>query len=277
MAVNNNLSVIPFYQNIEEQDFRKPWSYGNVFHLYVGKSYFLPFFFVLPHTANQSFHGVELYKKTCTGFTYVTDLVNEFEDSGLYVYQSGNYDICGYKNNGTSLGYNFEQGEYYLKIIMEDVAETTLYSDIFTIVPDNFLSKLIKIEWSSYNDISYDGGVWLRDNKNKGILYLDTEIGMPEYPFEEEGESRNGYFFPTKQISYKKYKFLSYAPEYLCDAMRMIRMMDTIKVTDTLGRVYNVNSFTLNDPEWLETGHYAKIECEFTTDTVVKVVGRSNN
>ena len=96
---------------------------------------------------------------------------------------------------------------------------------------------------------------------------------MPDYEFEEEGEERDGYFFPEKQISEKTYKFSFLAPEYLCDVMRLIRLSDIVQVTDKYGHLYNVDSFLI-EPKWQQQGNLANVECEFQTDTVVKKIGR---
>ena len=97
---------------------------------------------------------------------------------------------------------------------------------------------------------------------------------MPEYTFTEDGEERDGRFFPIKQISEKVYKFKAVVPEYLCDCMRLIRLSDVVIITDQLGRTYNVEHFEM-DVKWLDGGHLAEIDCSFETDTVVKKVGKA--
>jgi hypothetical protein len=106
----------------------------------------------------------------------------------------------------------------------------------------------------------------------RNTLYLNTQLGKPEYEFNEEGENRDGFFFPEKQISEKKYKCQVLAPEYLCDVMRLIRMCDHVRVTDK-GRIYDCDTFLIT-PEWQEQGNLASVEIEFETDTVVKKIGK---
>ena len=50
MQTNSNLSCIPFYENLEEQDFRKWYAYGDKYINRVPNDYLLPFFFPLPIT-----------------------------------------------------------------------------------------------------------------------------------------------------------------------------------------------------------------------------------
>lgn len=291
----NSLSVIPFYRSVEEQDFRKAWAYGQVFTLPVSRNYLLPFSFSIDGGAEKSVKSVEIFRSGCgeTQPFYRNGDFNEDFDLSFNVYGSGDWTKA-IKNNGlytlasgtssvtTTIYYcaeenlplNLPKGQYYLRIVLEGDLE--YFSEVFTCVDDADLSKYLKITWRSYDNLEFYGGFLpYEDEYYNNVLYLDTDVGMPEYPFEEEGETRNGYFFATKQISYKKYKFNFIAPEYLCDAMRIIRMSDYIAIVDPLGRWYVVTSFLLNDPEWLEQGHYANVDCEFTTDTIVKVMGRA--
>lgn len=95
---------------------------------------------------------------------------------------------------------------------------------------------------------------------------------MPDYENEEEGEERDGIFFPNHQISYKVYRFRFLAPEFLTDALRVAWLSDYVRVTDPLGRVYNCNTF-VPTVEWQDEGYLANVEVEFRTDTVVKKSG----
>ena len=108
--------------------------------------------------------------------------------------------------------------------------------------------------------------------KQQNVVYLPTQVGKPEYDFQEEGEKRDGYFFPEKQTSEKIYKFSFLAPEYLCDAMRIIRMSDHVQITSR-GETYSADSFLIT-PKWQEQGDLAGVEAEFETDTVIKKIGR---
>jgi hypothetical protein len=110
----------------------------------------------------------------------------------------------------------------------------------------------------------------------KNEVYLDCQIGMPDYDFEEEGETRDGLYFPEKMISVKTHKFTFLAPEYLLDAMRFIRMSDNMVVTDRDGRVYTADTFLLT-PKWQAPGMLAAVDAEFKTSAVAKKIGRDYN
>ena len=101
--------------------------------------------------------------------------------------------------------------------------------------------------------------------------YLPTQIGKPEYDFEEEATERMGYTFIESQVSKKLYKFTFLAPEYLCDALRIVRLCNDKQITSK-GQVYGLTTFNMK-PEWEEQGDLAAVECEFETDTVISNIG----
>ena len=162
-------------------------------------------------------------------------------------------------------------GIYYIEL--NDVAGNTFYSEMFTIVTD--MQPYLKLEWWDLKTLPVTGGAIIYEHmKNyRNRLYFCAEIGKPDYDFTEEGEDRDGYFFREKQLSEKKYRFNILAPEYLCDVMRLIRMADYVLITDKYGREYICTSFLIT-PKWQTQGNLASVECEFTTSTVIKKIGR---
>ena len=162
---------------------------------------------------------------------------------------------------------NLANGQYYA--VMTD-GTNTWYSEIFTVIND--ISPYLKIEWWDVEDFEMDGGVIVYDNpKFKNVLYLKADIAKPEYVFEEEGETRDGYFFPVKQISEKKYRFGFIASEYLLDVMRFIRMADFAQITKN-GQTWKLDTFLIT-PEWESNGDVANVTAEFETATVAKKLG----
>jgi hypothetical protein len=160
-------------------------------------------------------------------------------------------------------------GIYYLRL--SDGVQTW-YSEMFTVVQD--VSGYLKIQWWDIENLVFDAGQIVYKNPDfKNTLYLSTELGKPDYEFEEDGEERDGYFFPEKQISVKTFKCTILAPEFLCDVMRFIRMADYIHITDKYGREYDCDTFLIT-PKWQTQGDLASVEIEFKTNTVVKKIGR---
>ena len=72
-------------------------------------------------------------------------------------------------------------------------------------------------------------------------------------------------------ISEKRYRFKFFAPEYLLDVMRFIRMADFANITAN-GQVYSLDTFLIT-PEWEDNGDVASVEAQFDTATVAKKIG----
>lgn len=287
MQPNNNLSCIPFYTSLEEQDYRKWYAYGEKYPHRVPSDYLLPFYFVIPPAPSGEVWFVEdlvFYRVCCDEAEPITGSYSRsLADNNLVIRDFGTFaEVIYYASHNARL--DLPKGLYYIKMVIDCVGweDRTYYSDIFFVDSrENLEANSIKLEWWNEDNLEYDGGLIPYGevsglNRFKSDIFLDTEIGKPTYNFTEEGEERNGHFFPTKQISEKSYNFGFVAPEYLCDVMRLIRMADVVRITDKLGRVYNVEQFEM-DVNWLEQGHYAEVSCAFQTDTVVKKVGKAYN
>lgn len=267
MTTNNNISVLPFYTNINEQNHRKSYAYGEVYPLFCQAGLLLPFQIQRTHRDNV-ITQVSLYRKDGT---FISHLQNSMTEAGLSIvpFTALGYDIILFPAIFPISSIVMFDGQHYLTLT-DDVE--TWYSEVFTIVQD--MSPYLKIEWYNDDNLVFDGGQFVFNNPRfHNFLYFATEVGKPEYTFEEEGESRDGFFFPEKQLSEKRYKCTILAPEYLCDVMRLIRMCDHVRVTDKYGRIYDCDTFLIT-PDWQEQGDLASVEIEFETDTVVKKIGR---
>lgn len=264
MKQNNNFSVLPWYTDIREQNHRRSYAYGSVYPLYTMVNTLLPFQ-IIRTKRNNAISAVKLY--TVDG-VFVSDITETMSETGLQVVNFESYDVIVYTAS-FPMATNIGQGQYYATLT--DGVDTW-FSEVFTYVND--LSGYLKVEWYDKENLFFDSGMIVYQNPTfKNRLYLATELGKPDYTFEEEGETRNGYFFPEKQLSEKTYKCTILAPEYLCDVMRFIRMADYVTVTDKYGRKYDCDTFLIT-PKWQTQGNLASVEIEFETDTVVKKIGR---
>lgn len=266
MIQNNNISVLPWYTSIEQQNHRKSYAYGQIYPLFAPADRLLPFQ-IIRNTRSNSVTSVILYDKTGKQIANITTYMRE---TGLQVvrFQSLGYDVILYPAI-LPMPLNQFDGIYYLQL-SDDVQ--TWYSEMFTVVQD--VSGYLKIDWWDIENLVFDAGQIVYKNPTfKNMLYLCTELGKPDYEFEEDGEERDGYFFPEKQISVKTFKCTILAPEYLCDVMRFIRMADYIHITDKYGREYDCDTFLIT-PKWQTQGDLASVEIEFQTATVVKKIGR---
>ena len=266
MIQNNNISVLPWYTSIEQQNHRKSYAYGTIYPLFTPKRTLLPFQ-IMRNTSSRDITGAQLYDKNGVLFA---DITTALKETGLQIvpFASLGYDVIVYPSL-LPFAIDTPDGIYYAR--MTD-GVNVWYSEMFTIVGD--LSGYLKIEWYDVENFVFDAGQIVYQNpKFHNVLYLCTELGKPEYTFEEEGETRDGYFFPEKQISEKTYRCMALAPEYLCDVMRFIRMSDKVFVTDKYGRQYDCDTFLIT-PKWQTQGDLASVEIEFETATVAKKIGR---
>ena len=263
--MKGNTSVLPFYTDISLQNHRRSYAYGQTYPLYVETGFLPPFQIIRTSGIGRSLTSAFLF--TVDG-QYVENLYTGLYETGLVVKDFTDYDVLVYPA-WMYLGHSIPEGRYYLRL---GDGVNQWWSDVFTVVGD--ISPYLKIEWWDDEDFIFQGGciVYQYDefgNKFKNFVYLDTQLGKPDYEFEEEGETRDGLFFPEKQISEKVYKCTILAPEYLLDVMRTIRMADHVTVTDTFGRQYECDTFLMT-PKWEVQGDLASVEMEFRTDVVLK-------
>lgn len=254
MIQNNNLSPLPFYGSIDEQMHNRPYSYGDVYPLYTPVGYIPTINIVVPTGVTPS--SLVFCKPDGTQVA---------SSSGLQVKSFTGFNLI-YRAGG--FGGPVSEGQYYAMIIAGN--SSRYYSDIFTMVGD--ISAYLKVEWWNDEDLVMDGGAVI--GTLHSYVYLNSQLGKPEYEFEEEGEKRDGLFFPEKMISEKTYKFQFLANEPLCDVMRLIRMADHIRITDRYGNVYDADTFLMT-PKWETQGNIASVEAEFQTAVVAKKVGRN--
>lgn len=266
MTPNNNLSVLPWYDSIERQNARKWWVYDKVYPLFTPAGFMLPFQVMREHRTNEIV-SFKIYRRDNS---LVGDFTQVMKETGLKVVNPiGARDIDVIVYSGLLPAFTkFANGQYYA--VMSDGVQTW-YSEMFTIVND--ISGYLKLEWWDVDDFYMDEGVIIYKSplfRNK--LYLCADIAKPEYIFEEDGETRDGYFFPAKQISEKRYHFTFLASEYLLDVMRFVRMADYAQITKN-EQVYKLDTFLIT-PEWEDNGDVASVDAEFDTATVAKKIGR---
>lgn len=267
----NNFSVIPFYTSLAQQNANKWWIYNRVYPLFTPSSGIVPFQILVPH-GNTTATVTDLSLVDCkTG--NITDISEEiglwFEVRQFPLY---GYDVVIMPSSTILSGQNIV-GRYYYQLWINGT--TSYFSDIITAVSD--ITPFLKIEWWDDDDfympegiIAYKYGTELSE-QYKNVLYLPSDIAKPEYIFEEEGETRDGFFFPTKQISEKRYRFSFFASEYLLDVMRFIRMADHVQITYQ-GHVFYPDTFLIT-PEWEANGDVASVDAQFDCATVAKKIG----
>lgn len=259
--INNNISPLPFYDDISLQNHRKDYAFGQVYPLITFKNMLLPFQVVL--ASGDSIEWARLYNFNTGEYTTITDSLKE---NGLELKSYNSFKLLKYPGTLPIVEIKYE-GLYYLAISIADLG--TIYSDVFTVT--NRVDDYLLLEYNnSYNFVFKNGVVDFSDSF-KFKCYLNTQVGKPEYDFEEEATERMGYTFVESQVSKKVYKFTFVAPEYLCDALRIVRLCENKQITSK-AQTYDLTTFSMN-PEWEDQGDLASVECEFETDTVIANVG----
>ena len=262
------LSPLKFYDDIAKQSHRKSYAYELISPL-VAKLGWLPSFqFVIP---TQLFaNGVE-----ASEFKIYNAKTDELVYTIPQEYIQGNFNVLtveGYKiliHLGHTKLTDISEGYYYVMIASQNRV-WAYYSDVFCFT--NVTKDCIEIEyWNETGNFHLKNGLVVFDNNFKFKLLLRSEIGKPEYSFEEEGTKRLGYNFIESQVSKKIYKFNVIAPEFICDAMRIIRLCDN-KVIRCHDDEYEAISFEM-EAEWQTQGDLASVTCEFETDNVIVNLG----
>lgn len=267
MIPNNNLSVLPWYTSLDQQNGRKWWVNGKVYPLYTPAGFILPFQFILPYNDSYAFSTCELYdanKDTVVDWGVASKLL----ETGFVAkhFQSLGYSVFVYPGRLPAFT-TMPNGRYYLRI---GISGQYYYSEVFTVVNDT--APYLKISWWDEENFVMDAGIIVYKNPLfVNNLFLQADLAKPQYIFEEEGEERDGYFFPSKQISEKRYRFSFLASEYLLDVMRFIRMADFAEI-EYRGQRYSLDTFLLT-PEWDSNGDIATVQAEFDTATVAKKIG----
>lgn len=264
MIPNNNLSVLPFYTSLDQQNARKWWMYGRVYPLYCPAGFLLPFQIIRAPRESTKIWGFSVYTKD--GVLVGNFLENIENYISVKKFPTLGYDVIVFPGQ-LPIFSQFANGQYYATLYD---GRDTYFSEIFTVVND--IQPYLKITWWDIDDFTMDAGTIVYTNPAfKNVLYLQSDLAKPEYPFEEEGETRDGYFFPTKQISEKRYRFNFLASEYLLDVMRFIRMADFAEI-EYHGQRYSLDTFLIT-PEWENNGDVAAVEAVFDTATVAKKIG----
>ena len=266
MVPNNNLSVLPFYRSIEQQNARKWWIYGKVYPLFTPAMFMLPFQILRTHRDGTFIASFRVYTKTDV---LVGDFTQEIREAGITIksFASLGYDVIVFGGQ-TPVFTQFANGQYYAAI--SDGTEMW-YSEVFTVVND--ISGYLKLEWWDNEDFTMEAGTIVYTNPAfKNVLYLRSDIAKPEYEFSEEIIERDGYTFPVKQVSEKRYRFSFLASEYLLDVLRFVRMADYARITKDGQTYIDLDTFLIS-PEWEDNGDIAVVDAEFTTGTVAKKLG----
>lgn len=348
MTPNNNIMILPFYNDLNKQSRYKKEALGVNYQLFSPINYILPFQFDLPtgyflnyiqliscedniyseynvtlevpktvgyYTLDSAIIAVPISErklglqvtfavidsstKVYTWFTFKytgTNLLSaNWENINNWIPSSNNFNntIASVKaadmsivsfntynlfiNKGiTSLNVNI-RGQGYLRFVFQlngSASIISYFSEMFTF--SNLTSDCIKIEY--WNDDNFYAGdkIILYDNDTyKNKLYIQSNINKPTYEFTENGTEKDGYLNIESIISKKSYNFAFPAPEFICDAIRLIGMHDHISINYN-GEEYQVYRF-IPDPKWENSAYLANININFECNTVFRKISKATS
>lgn len=262
------LSPLKFYDALEKQERYKSYAYGHVSPLVMKLNVLDSFQLILPDIAGEQGQIIGAYifdAKTNTELSH-TNYINKLIENGLTHSRLHDYTVITYPGILPFIDIRFE-GEYYLKL--ETNVGIDYYSEVFCFT--NNISSYAEIKYNNPECYFFIKRGIIDLTTISFVVRLKTELGKPEYGFEEEATKRLGYNFIESQVSKKTYKFNAILPEYLCDALRLIRLCSN-KILKSNNEEYEMLSFDM-DIDWQDQGDLASVNCEFEVDNIVANLG----
>lgn len=256
------ISPLKFYDDFHKQNRYRSFAYGHVAPLITNPNVVSPFQLIVSGSVSEVYVRNANTNKRVTG-----NVVERFKDAGLRNVSKNGYNILLFLGISPLSGVIDYEGQYWLEIH----SGGWYYSEVFCF--DNNIDDCLKVEyWNPEGDFALKNGIIVLGSENfHFILLLKSELGKPEYSFEEEATKRLGYSFIESQVSKKTYKFNTVIPEYLCDAMRIIRLCSQKKIT-CKGETYDAITFNM-EVDWQEQGDLASVTCEFDVDNIITNLG----
>lgn len=264
MNTFNNFSPLAFREKSMKATYKKWYAYGKEFALPFSTTELPPFQFTVTNLPSFDPTTVEVFLvneatgvRTGTGIKIKVDTMDE-HNSVLYVSPGSNVYAKSVEPGVYRAEFTIPEGETYVStpICVTEGIETN--------------TNFVKLEYWNDEKLAYPNGFITTgtDNDFKFQMYIPTTFFKPKYEFEEEITKRAGYKFLELQTCNKVFGFNFLAPEYICDALRLVRLSDYIRFTHD-GEYYNALNFEYT-PDWQDNGYLAAIECQFETDTIIQ-------
>lgn len=264
MNTFNNFSPLAFREKSMKATYKKWYAYGKEFALPFSTTELPPFQFTVASLPSFDPTTVEVFlvdeatgTRGATGIKIKVDTMDE-HNSVLYVSPGSNVYAKSMEPGVYRAEFTIPEGETYVStpICVTEGIETN--------------TNFVKLEYWNDEKLAYPNGFVTTgtDNDFKFQMYIPTTFFKPKYEFEEEITKRAGYKFLELQTCNKVFGFNFLAPEYICDALRLVRLSDYIRFTHD-GEYYNALNFEYT-PDWQDNGYLAAIECQFETDTIIQ-------
>lgn len=263
MEVHNNFSPLAFRKKESKATYEKWYAFGKNYAIPASANTLTPFQFTELN--------IPVFDPNTIEVEVINEETGESKKSGVYV----SFDVMPehggvlYVSPGkNSFREALPQGTYRARF---SIGDEVYISTPFCVIPGiETSSKYLLIEYWNDEKIAYPGGFITTGANNdfKYQMYVPATICKPKYEFEEELTKRAGYKFLELQTSTKVYAFTFVAPEFICDAMRLIRLSDYIRISHD-GEYYNALNFEF-DVDWQEQLYLAAVDCQFETDSIIQ-------
>lgn len=263
MEVHNNFSPLAFRKKESKATYEKWYAFGKNYAIPASANTLTPFQFTELN--------IPVFDPNTIEVEVINEETGEAKKSGVYV----SFDVMPehggvlYVSPGkNSFREALPQGTYRARF---SIGDEVYISTPFCVIPGiETSSKYLLIEYWNDEKIAYPGGFITTGANNdfRYQMYVPATICKPKYEFEEELTKRAGYKFLELQTSTKVYAFTFVAPEFICDAMRLIRLSDYIRISHD-GEYYNALNFEF-DVDWQEQLYLAAVDCQFETDSIIQ-------
>lgn len=263
MEVHNNFSPLAFRKKESKATYEKWYAFGKNYAIPASANTLIPFQFTDVNVGEVQPDQIEVVA--------VNQETGEGIKTGVYVSRDDmpEHGSVLYVSPGkNSFREALPQGTYRAEF---SIGTQVYISTPFCVIPGiETSSKYLLIEYWNDEKIAYPGGFITTGANNdfRYQMYVPATICKPKYEFEEELTKRAGYKFLELQTSTKVYAFTFVAPEFICDAMRLIRLSDYIRISHD-GEYYNALNFEF-DVDWQEQLYLAAVDCQFETDSIIQ-------
>lgn len=263
MEVHNNFSPLAFRKKESKATYEKWYAFGKNYAIPASANTLIPFQFTDVNVGEVQPDSIEVVA--------VNQETGEDIKTGVYVSRDDmpEHGSVLYVSPGkNSFSEALPQGTYRAEF---SIGTQVYISTPFCVIPGiETSSKYLLIEYWNDEKIAYPGGFITTGANNdfRYQMYVPATICKPKYEFEEELTKRAGYKFLELQTSTKVYAFTFVAPEFICDAMRLIRLSDYIRISHD-GEYYNALNFEF-DVDWQEQLYLAAVDCQFETDSIIQ-------
>lgn len=262
-----NINFLPFYDSISKQNRYLNQVKGSVssFKLSVPSDSLIPFQF----RVESGIRDIESCYLMKADGTQLNELISK-SNLKIKITSFNGFDVISCDGKATFSNDLPYGGPYYLRM---SNGYNVWYSELFYVDTYHDLSNMLKIETNCDNDL---GDAIFQDGFSF-LCYLKTDLGTPAYEYTEDGIKKDGIFLPVKQLVRKEYKFTTYVPEFLCDALNAMRVNDNIIFTSRIYGKLRAVEMSIENPKWQGDGGFSLLDISFKTDWQIKKTSISSN